>query len=159
MPPSHRSRQSTKILVVANETVASEVLHVAIRSHVEDPRATEVLLAAPALNSRLRYWLSDVDDARRDARRRLEQSLERLADAGIEADGVVGDSDPLQAIEDALNVFPADRIVIATYPEGRSNWLARDLVGRTTVLYQLPVTHIVVDREADREYLVPLVAA
>jgi hypothetical protein len=34
------------------------------------------------------------------------------------------------AIEDALQLFAADRIVISTPSDGRSNWLARGLVER-----------------------------
>ena len=56
----------------------------------------------------------------------------------------MGDSDPLQAIADALHFFPADEIVIATHPEERSNWLERDLVERARSRYALPVVHVVV---------------
>jgi len=37
--------------------------------------------------------------------------------------------------------------VISTHPEGRSNWLAHDLVGRAEQQFHLPVTHVVVDLE------------
>ena len=50
--------------------------------------------------------------------------------AGLDARGEVGDGDPLQAIEDALRTFAPDELVISTHPEGRSNWLERDVVER-----------------------------
>jgi hypothetical protein len=40
--------------------------------------------------------------------------------------------------------------VIATHPESRSHWLARDLVGRARRRYRQPILHVVVD--LDREY-------
>jgi hypothetical protein len=66
---------------------------------------------------------------------------------------MVGDADPLQAAADALRVFPADELVVATHPEGRSNWLARGVVERARRRFGLPVVHVVVDRDARREYL------
>ena len=134
-----------RILVVANETVASDILHVAIREQVHDAMDGQVLVVAPALNSRVRHWLSDDNQARLAARLRLAACLDRLVETRVEAEGLVGDADPLQAIEDALCAFPADSLIIATHPEGRSNWLARDLVTRATERFGLPTTHIVAD--------------
>jgi hypothetical protein len=142
-----------RVRVVANETVASDILHVAVRAQVHDDAEGQVLVVAPALNSRLRHWASDNDAARRSAELRLEQCLARLAAAGVRVEGLVGDADPVQAIDDALRAFPADGVVIATHPDGRSNWLARDLVGRASARFGLPITHIVVDDEERRETL------
>ena len=143
----------TRILVVANETAASKTLHAAVAPELEGESA-EILLLAPALNSRVRHWLSDDDDAHRAARRRVQLSLRRLADCGIRAEGVIGDADPMQAIEDSLAVFPADRMIVATHPEERSNWLAHDLVGRASKRFGLPITHIVVDEGVEGVYTV-----
>jgi len=136
--PSPRRR----VLVVANETVDAAVLHDTIVAIAD---ATEVLVVAPALNTRLRHWTSDEDGARRAAEERLGRCLSGLADAGAAADGWVGDADPLQAIADALAVFPADELLVATHPESRSNWLARDLVARACARFSLPVVHLVVE--------------
>ena len=138
----------SKTLVVANETIEGHALHEAI------PYGTEVRVVAPALNSRVRHWLSDEDAARRSAERRLGHFLESLGQAGILASGRVGDADPLLAIEDELRTFHADEIVISTHPEGRSQWLARNLVDRACERFDLPVLHVVVDVEAGREYVV-----
>ena len=100
-------------------------------------------MIAPALNSRLRHWLSDEDEARRSAGLRLAESLEHLSAVGIEAKGVVGDTDPVQAITDALREFDADEIVIAMHPEGRSHWLTHGLVGRVRRRFDQPVTQVV----------------
>jgi hypothetical protein len=134
--------QRRRVLVISNETVEAAVLHDTIRrtAHV-----SEVFVVAPALNTRLRHWTNDEDAARRGAKARLEGCLSTLAAAGVPADGWVGDADPLQAIEDALAVFPADELLIATHPERRSNWLAHDLVGRACARFGLPVLHLVVE--------------
>jgi hypothetical protein len=141
-----------RILVISNETVTGTVLHEAIRFRAKNVGG-EVLVVAPALNSRLRHWMSDVDAARRGAEERLEASLKRLKAAGIVAHGQIGDGDPLQAIADALSVFRADEIIIATHPEERSHWLARDLVGRARARFAQPVLHIVVDLDHRSEYV------
>jgi nucleotide-binding universal stress UspA family protein len=78
-----------------------------------DVPESQVLVVAPALNSRLRRWLSDEDEARRLAGERANATVERLERSGLHARAQVGDGDPLQAIADALPVFPADEIVIA----------------------------------------------
>ena len=62
---------STRILVVANETVESPALREAIETHAERIDAAEVTIVAPALNTRLRHWLSDDERARREAELRL----------------------------------------------------------------------------------------
>ena len=64
--------------------------------------AEDVLVVCPALNSRVRTWASDEDAARAAAQARLDATLARLAAAGINARGEIGDGDPLQALEDAL---------------------------------------------------------
>jgi GABA permease len=141
-----------RILVIANETVTGRVLHEAIRFRARNVRG-EVLVVVPALNSRVRHWMSDVDGARRAAEERLGRSLERLAAAGIQARGQIGDADPMQAIADALGVFAADEIIIATHPETCSHWLARDLVSRARERFDQPVLHIVVDLQQQQEYI------
>jgi hypothetical protein len=147
--PVRRDDGRRRILVVANETVAGARLREEIRRAVAEGPA-EVLVVSPALNSPLRHWASDDDTARALAQERLAASLARLRDSGVEAHGEVGDSDPLQAIEDALRTFGADEIVISTHPEGRSNWLERGVVTGARERFAVPITHVVVDLEAER---------
>jgi hypothetical protein len=134
--------RARRVLVISNETVEADVLRDTIAAHA---RTVEVVVVAPALNSRLRHWLSDEDPARCAAEARLAGCVEALARAGVDVDGWVGDADPMQAIADALAVFRADELLIATHPEERSNWLAHDLVGRACARFSLPVVHLVVD--------------
>jgi nucleotide-binding universal stress UspA family protein len=130
------------ILVLANETAeADTVLDVIERSAGAD---ANVLVVAPALNSRLRHWASDEDAARDLAKERLQRSVEQLHAAGVDATGMIGDADPLQALRDALAWFPADLLIVATHPAGRSNWLATNLVERASRHYAGPILHVTV---------------
>jgi hypothetical protein len=138
-----RNGQPQRILVVANETSEGPELLDAVRSRASGPGA-EVLVVAPALNSRLRHWTSDEEEARRAAEARLRQCLERLRLVGVDAEGVVGDADPLLAIEDSLYGFPADELVIATHVAQRSRWLRGDVVRKARGRFAVPVHHVVV---------------
>lgn len=133
-----------RILVIANETSTGSELHDLVSTRIDrSPGSyTAVLVVAPALNSRLRHLFSDSDPARRAAELRLCDCVESLRRRGIEAAGVVGDEDPLQAIEDTLHVFPADEMVISTHTRERSNWLTRDVVVHARERFELPLSHV-----------------
>jgi hypothetical protein len=148
--PRPHAAGERRILVVANETVAGHTLRSMILERSLDVRE-EVLVVTPALNSPLRHWVSDEDDARAAAQERLDASLAKLAEAGVVARGEVGDGDPLQAMEDALRTFGADEIIISTHPEGRSNWLERGVVEKARERFAVPITHVVVDLEREPE--------
>ena len=149
--PVHRGGPlERRILVVANETVGGERLRSCIREKSEGYDA-RVLVVTPALNSPLKHWASDEDGARAAARERLERSLARLREAGVEAEGELGDSEPVQAIEDAMRTFGADEIIISTHPEGRSHWLERGVVSAARERFDAPITHVVVDLAAEPE--------
>ena len=148
--PRPHAEGERRILVVANETVAGHTLRSMILERSLDVRE-EVLVVTPALNSPLKHWISDEDQARAAAQERLDTSLARLEEAGVQARGQVGDGDPLQAMEDALRTFGADEINISTHPEGRSNWLERGVVDKARERFAVPITHVVVDLEVERE--------
>ena len=147
--PRRTGDDEHRVLVVANETVAGRALREAVQSAAGDRPEAQVLVVSPALNSPVRHWVSDEDKARAVARRRLDESIARLGEMGISARGEIGDSDPLQAIEDALRTFGADEIIISTHPEGRSNWLERGVVSGARERFAVPITHVVVDLEAE----------
>ncbi len=81
-----------------------------------DPTDAEVMVVAPALHdSALRFWLSDADTAIARAEEIRSESVGNLGEAGVPASGDAGESDPEEAIEDALEMFPADRILLFTH--------------------------------------------
>ena len=137
-----------RVLVVANETVAGAKLRDRITAETAAQNAS-VLVVTPALNSPVRHWASDEDGARHAAEERLARSVAELQRLGIDARGEVGDADPVQAIEDALRTFGADAIIISTHPEGRSNWLERGVVSSARERFAVPITHVVVDLDAE----------
>jgi hypothetical protein len=148
--PLPHPEDERRILVIANETVGGRALTELIHERSEGVRE-EVLVVTPALNSPLRHWTSDEDNARAAAQKRLEASLGRLHSLGVQARGEVGDSDPLQAIEDALRTFGPDEIILSTHPEGRSHWLERGVVDKARERFAVRITHVVVDLERERE--------
>ena len=146
MSISSTHSRTRRILVIANETLGGGALHQTVAASAQDDG--EVLVVVPALNDRLRHWLSDSGEACRRASERLLACLAALESADVDAEGMIGDADPLQAALDALALFPADEIVVATHPEGRSNWLARELVESLCERSDLPVLHVIVRPEA-----------
>jgi len=138
LDPTARKR----ILVVANNTCPCESLHQEIRSRSGDGNS-EVLIVAPALNKRIRHYVSDTGEAVAEAELRLARAVESLDASGLEASGVVGDADPVQAIEDEVERFPPDEIILSTWPPEHSNWLEKDLVEKARERFDAPVTHLV----------------
>ena len=139
-----------RIMVVANETVGGRALLEEIRESGRGKRS-EILVVVPALtSSQLEHWASDVDGALADAKGRLDASLAAMRRAGLDARGHVGDHhEPNASIEDALGEFPADEVIISTHPPERSRWLESGVVERAEADIPLPVTHVVVDLEAE----------
>jgi hypothetical protein len=143
-----------RILVVANETLRGKALQAEIEHRTRGHEA-EVRVICPALNTKIKHWVSDEDEARRHARERLDSMLGQLEGVGLHAQGDIGDGDPVQAMEDALRMFPADEAIISTHPYGRSNWLERGVVARARERFPVPITHVVVDLEHERGAATP----
>jgi nucleotide-binding universal stress UspA family protein len=109
-----------KLLVLTSEPIIAESLRDVLGPEARD---AEVMVVAPALHSsRLRFWLSDADEAIAKADAVWRETVENLSDAGVPAAGDTGESDPLEAVEDALREFDADKIVVFTHPEGMQRY-------------------------------------
>jgi phage protein D len=128
------------ILVIANRTCPCAELHDLVRSHAGP--GTRVAIVAPALNGRLAHFVSDSDAAYEAAGERLASAVASLREHGVDAHARVGDANPLVAIADALADFPADEIIISSWPEGRSHWLEKNLVANARARYDVPVHHL-----------------
>ena len=125
-----------KILALVAEPVSSEALRSALGDGVDD---AEVMVVAPALDSKTRFWTSDNDEAIARAEEVKQETVERMAEDDVDAVGDTGETDPLLALQDALATFPADEIVIFTHPAGERNWAEADLVEEAEDRFDLPV--------------------
>ena len=125
-----------KILALVAEPISRDALNSALGG---DADPAEVVVVAPALDSRVRFWTSDNDEAIARAEEVQQESVERLSEEGVAATGESGESDPLLALQDALATFPAEEIVIFTHPEGERNWAEEDLVEQARERFSVPV--------------------
>jgi hypothetical protein len=133
----------TRILALVSEPVSGEALKKAVGR--ERAEGAEVLVVAPALNTRTRFWLSDVDAAIERAQEVQEETVARMDHERVDAAGDTGESDPLLAIQDALRTFPADEIVMFTHADGELNWLEEGLVEEARERFEIPVNHLIVE--------------
>jgi hypothetical protein len=121
-----------RTLVVANQTVASEeLLGLLRRKAEEEPRRFIVICPQSG------------DENGAGAAERLAHTLKDLEAAGLDAIGQVVHPDPYTAIQNALQFYAPDDIVISTFPETRSGWLRGDLIGRVETSSGKPVEHVV----------------
>jgi hypothetical protein len=131
-----------RVLVVIDEAISGDQLRDQLIDHLgESPE--EVFLVAPALvDSALKHNMGDVDDAIDPARERLESSLRELREAGLEARGEVGDSDPIIAISDEIQKFHPDRIVVVAHGEDHEAYAEQGLLERAERDFDQPVTEL-----------------
>jgi len=140
-----------RVLVVANETLGGRTLIDAVKARSERGQA-EFIVIAPQNRPRFGNVIYD-ESVRQGAENRVDVTLAALRDVGIEARGEIMDPDPYAAVIDAVAEFSPSEIIISTHPETRSGWLRRSLVERVEEDTGLPVEHVVVDLDLDREHL------
>lgn len=139
----------TNVLVVANDTHGGRKLVEAIAARAAKGDASFVVIAP---QNKPQSGLVIYDEAVRDAaRHRVELTLAALRERSIEARGDVMDPDPFSATLDAVREYGIGEIIISTHPETRSGWMRRDLIERVEEATGLPVEHVVVDLDAERE--------
>jgi GABA permease len=81
--------------------------------------------------------------SRATAEQTLTEAVAALRDAGLDADGQLGDSDPMIAITETWDPKRYDEIVVSTLPTSLSKWLHADLPGRVARQTGALVTHVV----------------
>jgi hypothetical protein len=121
------------LLVMANVTATSTELQNALKARAANGPITVTLLI-PASPSRA---------TRATAEQTLADAVAALREAGLKADGQLGDSDPLIAITEAWDPKRYDEIVVSTLPTSMSKWLHADLPGRIARQTGALVTHVV----------------
>jgi hypothetical protein len=118
------------LLVVANQTVDSVELFDALEKRAAE-RPVHITLLAPVL------W-----SEREDARRRVDATVARLKEHGIDAEGMLGDADPCVAVQEVWNPGRFDEVLVSTFPSGASRWMQVDLPHRIAKLTDCTVRHV-----------------
>ena len=138
-----------RVLVVANKTAATPALLDAVRERASRGPCTFTLLV-PNTAHGLHRVVDPEDQDQSEAETTLELALPLLSDAaGRRVEGLIGDPEPLSAIQDAINLHGFDEIILSTLPTRVSRWLRLDLPHKVAGL-GLPVTTVTAaGREAE----------
>jgi hypothetical protein len=129
------------VLVVAHQTAATPGLLDAVRERSQRGPA-KFHLVVPRMPHGMHKLVDPQDTGEDEAQQVLAAALPKLSQAaGTEVTGALGDSEPLMAIHDAVNLGHYDEIIISTLPLGISRWLKLDLVSKAKGI-GLPVTHV-----------------
>jgi len=135
------SSTPTRVLVVANRTAATPALIEAVRERAGRGACTFTLLV-PHTASGLHRVVDPEDQGQNEAEETLELAVPLLEKAaGAPVEGMVGDAEPLAAIQDAVNLHGYDELIISTLPKRFSRWLRLDLPHKAAGL-GLPVTTV-----------------
>jgi hypothetical protein len=134
------AENKASVLVVANRTAGSDELLDALRERAAQGPA-RFHLVVPA-TPRGVSWIADMNAGGDAAEHDLEGALERLRKAGLEADGAIGDPDPVAAVQDAANKASYDEVIVSTLNKHVSRWLKLDLPHKAAHATGLPVTHV-----------------
>lgn len=132
---------SSRVLVVAHKTAATPALLEAVRNRAAQGPCSFTLLVPNAMSS-LERFTDPEDHDTGEARQILDLALPLIIEAaGGNVDGMIGDADPMAAIQDAVNVRGFDELIISTLSRRVSRWLKLDLPSKVSGL-GLPVTTV-----------------
>jgi hypothetical protein len=135
------SSQAARVLVVAHKTAATQPLLDAVRDRAQRGQATFTLLV-PNTTHGLHKVVDPEDQGGGEANGVIERALPSLTDAaGAPVEGIVGDPDPIAAVQDAINLRGFDEVIISTLPSKLSQWLRLDLPSKVSGM-GLPVTTV-----------------
>jgi hypothetical protein len=142
------SSTPTRVLIVANRTAATPALLDAVRERAGRGPCTFTLLV-PHTASGLHRLVDPEDQGQSEAEATLDLALPQIEKvAGGPVEGIVGDAEPLAAIQDALNLKGFDEIILSTLPKRVSRWLKLDLPHKAAGL-GLPVTTVTAEGRAE----------
>jgi hypothetical protein len=127
---------AANVLVVANLTAGSKHLLDALKARA-DRSPIRVTLVMPARGPGL--------GGKEAVRERLEEALKGMRAAGLEADGAIGDADPMEAVAECFDPARHDEAIVCTLPGRSSKWLQHDFPHRVARFTGVPVTHVVAD--------------
>ena len=128
-----------RVLVVAHRTAATPALLEAVRERAAQGGATFTLLVPKPVHGADR--VADPEDvSSEEAQTTLDLALPLLSDAaGAPVEGVIGVSNPVDAVADAVNTQGFDEVIVSTLSKRVSRWLHLDLPHKIAGM-GLPVT-------------------
>src|SRR5580700_11944893 len=104
----------TRVLVVAHKTAATQPLLDAVRERAQRGPCKFTLLV-PNTAHGLHKVVDPEDQGASEAQIVIDKALPALADAaGSQVEGIVGDADPVAAVQDAINLRSFDEVIIST---------------------------------------------
>ena len=130
-----------------NVLVISSVEHpVAVLREALGGDVDELKVVVPAVKQSRLQWLTNADDDAREEAAGAAASIDETTPETVQAEA--GDSDPLQAAEDALANFDADELVVVTRPDDEATWLEEGRAEDIERRFQgLKVTRLLVSEE------------
>jgi hypothetical protein len=135
------SEKPARVLVVAHKTAATQPLLDAVRARAQRGPAVFTLLV-PNTAHGLHKVVDPEDQGASEAQTVIEKAVPALrAAAGGEVEGIVGDPDPVAAVQDAINLRSFDEVIISTLSARLSRWLKLDLPSKVAGM-GLPVTTV-----------------
>jgi hypothetical protein len=135
------SSTPVRVLVVEHKTSATPQLLDAVRERTRRGSCTFTLLV-PNTTHGLHKVVDPHDQGAGEASDELDQTLPALREAaGMPVKGIVGDPDPVAAIEDAINLHGFDEIIISTPSPRLARWLRLDLPSKVSGM-GVPVTTV-----------------
>jgi hypothetical protein len=136
-----KSSTHTRVLVVAHKTAATPPLLDAVRARAARGPCTFTLLV-PSTTHGLHKVVDPEDQSGGETRAVLDRALPLLSEAaGAPVDGIVGDADPMAAVQDALNLRGFDEVIVSTLSPRLSRWLKLDLPSKVAGM-GLPVSTV-----------------
>jgi hypothetical protein len=134
-----------RYLVVANQTLGGQPLLTRLKSLADDGPVSFYVVVPATPPRHHGAWTGG--EAHAIAQHRLDAALEEFRTLGAEVDGSVGSERPMDAVRDALRGREIDEIIISTLPAGVSRWMHQDLPHRVARWFDLPVSHVIGERE------------
>ena len=148
MAPPAKSTNA-KVLILAASELSGQGIVRELRERGIDGES-DVKVVAPVLaSSRFEERVGSMDEERGEAEGRLQGSLRCLEVGGFHAEGWVGDSDPVLALEDALAEFSFETVIVATHRDSRQAFAEENLAPHAAGRLETDIVHLVLDPEEE----------
>ena len=132
-----------RVLVIANQTAGSPELVAALQARQEKGPMVPTLLMPAVRNGYA---------GKEETGEQLESVLSVWREAGLEAEGLIGDPDPAVAVQETWDPRNFDEVIVSTLPGATSKWLQADLPHRVQQITGCVVQHVEGGRKREPNY-------